>query len=518
MKQTLQLKLGQSLTMTPQLQQAIRLLQLSSLELQAEIQEILESNPLLEVTEDSNNDSGDSESGEVSANSENNDTSANDNRTDSSSDSEDFNENQVAAEAADRDIDNRSDMEDIPDDLPVDSSWEDTYDSYQPSRASSDEDQRNYEQPSSSGESLAQHLEWQLLLTPFSETDQAIATAIIDSIDHNGYLTTDLEEICDSLNKNADADEEKLELDEVESVLKRIQNFDPPGIGARDIRECMQLQLNACDPATPWLAEAKMVINDYFDLLANRDYTLIMRRMRIAEEQLQQVILLIQSLNPRPGSQITDDQPEYVIPDVFVRKVKGIWRVELNPEVTPRLSINSLYAGMAQGSNNSSSDTSFLKNHLQEARWFLKSLKSRNETLLKVAKCIVERQRAFLEYGDEAMKPLVMHDVAEVVDMHESTISRVTTKKYMHTPRGIYELKYFFSSHVSTANGGECSATAIRAMLKKLIAAEEASKPLSDNKLASLLAKQGINVARRTVAKYREAMAIPPSNERKRLM
>ena len=192
--------------------------------------------------------------------------------------------------------------------------------------------------------------------------------------------------------------------------------------------------------------------------------------------------------------------------------------MELNPEVTPKLSINSLYAGMAQGSNNSSSDTSFLKNHLQEARWFLKSLKSRNETLLKVATCIVERQRAFLEYGDEAMKPLVMHDVAEVVSMHESTISRVTTKKYMHTPRGIYELKYFFSSHVSTASGGECSATAIRAMLKKLIASEEASKPLSDNKLANMLAKQGINVARRTVAKYREAMAIPPSNERKRLM
>ncbi|KPJ93910.1 MAG: RNA polymerase sigma-54 factor [Gammaproteobacteria bacterium SG8_15] len=516
MKQTLQLKLGQSLTMTPQLQQAIRLLQLSSLELQAEIQEILESNPLLEITEDNNNDGGDNASGENAASSDNSDKAVNENRTDSNN-ADEINDNQLSAEAGERDVDNRS--EDIPDDLPVDSSWEDTYDSYQPSRASSDDpDQRNYEQPASIGESLAHHLEWQLLLTPFSETDQAIATAIIDSIDHNGYLATSLEDICDSLNENSDAEEDKVELDEVESVLKRIQNFDPPGVGARDIRECMQLQLNVCDPATPWLAEAKTVVNDYFDLLANRDYTLIMRRMRISEEQLQQIIMLIQSLNPRPGSQITDSQPEYIIPDVFVRKVKGIWRVELNPEVTPRLSINSLYAGMAQGSNNSSSDTSFLKNHLQEARWFLKSLKSRNETLLKVAKCIVERQRAFLEYGDEAMKPLVMHDVAEVVDMHESTISRVTTKKYMHTPRGIYELKYFFSSHVSTANGGECSATAIRAMLKKLIAAEEASKPLSDNKLASLLAKQGINVARRTVAKYREAMAIPPSNERKRLM
>ncbi|WP_455218845.1 RNA polymerase factor sigma-54, partial [Kaarinaea lacus] len=411
-----------------------------------------------------------------------------------------------------------SDVSDIPDDLPVDSNWEDTYD-YAPSRASSDDsEQRNYEQSGNVSESLAQHLEWQLLLTPFSETDEAIATAIIDSIDHNGYLSTPLEDICSSLNENNEVDEEPIEIDEVESVLKRIQNFDPPGVGARDIQECMLIQLNVLDPQIPWLEEAKNIVNEHFEILANRDYNLLMRRTRLSEEQLQKTIGLIQSLNPRPGAQITDSQPEYIIPDVFVRKVKGKWRVELNPEVTPKLSINSLYAGMAQGSSNSSSDTSFLKNHLQEARWFLKSLKSRNETLLKVASCIVERQRAFLEYGDEAMKPLVMHDVAEVVQMHESTISRVTTKKYMHTPRGIYELKYFFSSHVSTASGGECSATAIRAMLKKLIASEEANKPLSDNKLANLLAKQGINVARRTVAKYREAMAIPPSNERKRLM
>jgi RNA polymerase sigma-54 factor len=508
MKQTLQLKLGQSLTMTPQLQQAIRLLQLSSLELQAEIQEILESNPLLEVTEETNNENDASDSNnELASQSNNNETgdSAKEARNDS----------------GDQEIGNNQDMDGMPDDLPVDSSWEDTYESYLPSRAASseDSDQRNYEQPSSSGESLAQHLEWQMMMTPFSETDQAIATAIIDSIDHNGYLSSTLEEICDSLNENAEADEEKIEIDEVESVLKRVQNFDPPGVGARDIRECMQLQIKTLDPETPWLKEAKQIIDEYFELLANRDYTLLMRRLRLNENQLQQAISIIQSLTPRPGSQITDSQPEYIIPDVFVRKVKGVWRVELNPDITPRLSINSLYAGMAQGNNNSNSgDISFLKNHLQEARWFLKSLKSRNETLLKVASCIVERQRAFLEYGDEAMKPLVMHDVAEAVEMHESTISRVTTKKYMHTPRGIYELKYFFSSHVSTTGGGECSATAIRAMLRKLIAGEEANKPLSDNKLANLLAKQGINVARRTVAKYREAMAIPPSNERKRLM
>jgi len=518
MKQSLQLKLGQSLTMTPQLQQAIRLLQLSSLELQTEIQEILESNPLLEVNEDS--DADDSGSGEqINASDEStNNTNQENNLENSANNNDDYAESVEVAGSGEGDIDTSSDVTDIPDDLPVDSNWEDTFD-YAPSRASGDDtDQRNYEQSSNAGESLAQHLDWQLLLTPFSETDQAIATAIIDSIDHNGYLSSSLEEICASLNENPEIDEEPVEIDEVESVLKRIQNFDPPGVGARDIQECMQIQLNALDPDTPWLEQAKNIVSEHFEVLANRDYNLLMRRARLTEEQLQNTITLIQSLNPRPGSQITDSQPEYIIPDVFVRKVKGTWRVELNPEVTPKLSINSLYAGMAQGSSNSSSDTSFLKNHLQEARWFLKSLKSRNETLLKVASCIVERQRAFLEYGDEAMKPLVMHDVAEVVQMHESTISRVTTKKYMHTPRGIYELKYFFSSHVSTASGGECSATAIRAMLKKLIASEEANKPLSDNKLANLLAKQGINVARRTVAKYREAMAIPPSNERKRLM
>ena len=520
MKQTLQLKLGQSLTMTPQLQQAIRLLQLSSLELQSEIQEILESNPLLDSGEDG--ESEESANAEKSAEAQDSNTTSDENKDtgleSATNNNEDYNESQEAAGSGEGDIDTSSDVSDIPDDLPVDSNWEDTYD-YAPSRASSDDsDQRNYEQSGNVGESLAQHLEWQMRLTPFSEMDEAIATAIIDSIDHNGYLATTVEEICASLNENPELDEELVEEDEVESVLKRIQNFDPPGVGARDIRECMQLQLNILDSETPWLEEAKSIVNDHFDILANRDYNLLMRRMRLSEDQLQSTITLIQSLNPRPGSQITDSQPEYIIPDVFVRKVKGTWRVELNPEVTPKLSINSLYAGMAQGSSGSSSDTSFLKNHLQEARWFLKSLKSRNETLLKVATCIVDRQRAFLEYGDEAMKPLVMHDVAEVVEMHESTISRVTTKKYMHTPRGIYELKYFFSSHVSTASGGECSATAIRAMLKKLIAAEEANKPLSDNKLANMLAQQGINVARRTVAKYREAMAIPPSNERKRLM
>jgi RNA polymerase sigma-54 factor len=509
MKQTLQLKLGQTLTMTPQLQQAIRLLQLSSLELQTEIQEILETNPMLEASEDSSqNDSSDDQDSEQQAADSNEAANDADKISSSSSDNEELT---TRSENSERELDS-SQQDDIPDDLPVDSDWEDTYDSYASSKGSDNEDTRGLEQPASSGESLSEHLMWQMQMTPFSDTDMVIATAIIDSIAESGFLSGSLEDIYDSLK-----DELDIELDEVESVLRRVQSFDPPGVGARDLQESMKIQLSYCDPETPWLEEARRVVNDYFELLAKREFNVLMRRMKLSQQDLQHVISLIQSLTPRPGSQISNNQTEYVVPDVFVRKVKGQWKVELNPEVTPRLSINSLYAGMAQ-KNSSSSDTAYMKNHLQEARWFLKSLKSRNETLLKVAKCIVDRQRDFLEEGDEAMKPLVMHDVAEVVNMHESTISRVTTKKYMHTPRGIYELKYFFSSHVSTASGGECSATAIRAMLKKLIAAEEANKPLSDNKLAIMLGKQGINVARRTVAKYREAMQIPPSNERKRLV
>ena len=499
MKQSLQLKLGQSLTMTPQLQQAIRLLQLSSLELQTEIQEILETNPMLETADEAAEQEQAVSDKEKEKNSE------------SGSDSD-----STSMESADSNNDSREtdvgiNSDDLPNELPTDSSWEDTYDNYMPTTRSAEGENRAYEQADHSDESLLEHLMWQMELTPFSDTDRLIATAIIDSIDQDGYLSSTLEDIHQGLL----SDDPEIEMDEVESVLIRVQNFDPPGIAARDLRENMQLQLNYLDPETPHLENAKRVVYDFFDLLANRDFNLLLRRMKVSETELQQAIGLIQSLTPRPGSQISNSQPEYIVPDVFVRKVKGKWKVDLNPDVTPRLAINSMYAGMASGNN---STGNYLKNHLQEARWFLKSLKSRNETLLKVATCIVERQRAFLDYGDEAMKPLVMHDVAEVVEMHESTISRVTTKKYMHTPRGIYELKYFFSSHVSTASGGECSATAIRAMLKKLIAAEQHNKPLSDNKLATMLSKQGINVARRTVAKYREAMSIPPSNERKRMV
>lgn len=491
MKQTLQLKLGQHLTMTPQLQQAIRLLQLSTLELQTEIQEALETNPMLEISEESSAESTEER------------------REDTSGERSET----ISSESEPQDIDAReldSQENEIPSDLPTDSDWEDTFDTYTPVTKSTDSDLSGYEQ-ADSNESLHDHLLWQLNLSTCSETDRAIATAIIDAVNEDGYLGTTLEELHSSL-----TDSDDIELDEVEAVLHRVQDFDPPGIAARDLRECMLIQLRYYDEETPWLNEAREIIDKHFDLLAKREYQNVMRRMKLTEQNMQEIVQFIQGLNPRPGGQITHKQPEYIIPDVFVKKIKGKWRVDLNPDVTPNIGINSLYAKLA--SKNNGKDAAFLKNSLQEARWFIKSLKSRNETLLKVATSIVERQRGFLEYGEEAMKPMVMHDIAEAVEMHESTISRVTTKKYMHTPRGIFELKYFFSSHVSTVTGGECSATAIRAILKKLIAAEIPNKPLSDNKLAALLAEQGINVARRTVAKYREAMSIAPSNERKRLV
>ncbi len=507
MKQTLQLKLGQHLTMTPQLQQAIRLLQLSTLELQTEIQEALESNPMLEVTEETtterrendNNERGDGQTNST---------------TDAVSGGEASGEGRENVDVADRAVDKQE--QEIPTDLPTDSDWEDSYtdtyvDSYSSVSRNNEGENLDYEQADGSSESLQDHLLWQLNLSSCSETDQAIATTIIDAIDDDGYLRTSLEELHQTLAEGND-----IELDEIEAVLHRVQDFDPPGIAARDLRECMLIQFKYYDLETPWLAEAKVLLNMHFDALAKREYPLIMRRMKLTETQMQHVVQLLQSLNPRPGGHITGSKPEYIIPDVFVKKVKGQWRVELNPDITPKIGINSLYAKMAQ--RNNSKDAVFLKNNLQEARWFIKSLRSRNETLLKVATTIVDRQRGFFDYGEEAMKPMVMHDIAEIVEMHESTISRVTTKKYMHTPRGIFELKFFFSSHVGTAAGGECSATAIRAILKKLIAAEKPGKPLSDNKLAGLLGDQGINVARRTVAKYREAMSIAPSNERKRLV
>lgn len=506
MKASLQLKLGQQLTMTPQLQQAIRLLQLSTLDLQQEIQQALESNPMLENSEE---EEGSDNSADSESNADN--TEAKDQDDDRSQQ-----EDTSWDEPGDDQEWSADNQQDIPDDLPVDTAWDDIYQSA-PAASSrgDDEDDTDFESRNSPTETLQDHLLWQLNLTPMSDRDRAIAHALLDSVDTRGYLVTSLEDIHTGLLD--ETDEDPLEMDEVEAVLRRLQHFDPPGVFARDLQECLLIQLNQLPAETPWLPQARLVVSHYINLLGNRDYAQLLRRSRLTEEQLKAVLALIQTLNPRPGDTLDQAEPDYVVPDVVVSKSKGRWRVELNPEIAPRIRVNASYAALIRRADNSTENT-YLRDQLQEAKWFIKSLQSRNETLLKVATRIVEHQQGFLDHGEEAMKPLILSDIAQAVGMHESTISRVTTQKYMHTPRGIFELKYFFSSHVSTNEGGECSSTAIRAMIKKLVAAETPKKPLSDSKIAALLGDQGINVARRTVAKYREAMHIPPSNERKRLV
>lgn len=505
MKQSLQLKIGQQLTMTPQLQQAIRLLQLSTLDLQQEIQQALESNPLLEVSEEDNDLPGSDDGSTENDNSERADAS--------NSDSSDTSEREESYEDSAED----SWSDDIPSELTTDSSWDDTFQATPASSAPARDDDWEPGDNDTRDETLQDHLIWQLNLTPMSDNDRLVAEAIIDGIEPDGYLTLTTEELLEQFQQQQPDAFGEADLDEIEAVLHRVQQFDPPGVAARDLSECLAIQLRQLDPDTPWLNEALKLVEEYLQLLGNHDYKTLLRRMRVREDQLQAIIRLIQSLNPKPGAMINPSQSEYVIPDVVVTKVKGEWVVNLNPDAAPKLRINAQYADLIRRADNSA-DNNFLKNHLQEARWFLKSLLSRNDTLLKVATEIVARQSDFLEHGEEAMKPMVLHDIAEAVGMHESTISRVTTQKYMHTPRGIFELKYFFSSHVSTSDGGAASSTAIRALIKKLVAAENPAKPLSDNKIAQLLDEQGINVARRTIAKYREAMAIPPSNERKRLV
>jgi RNA polymerase sigma-54 factor len=509
MKQSLQIKMGQSLAMTPQLQQAIKLLQLSTLELQTEIQSALESNPMLEMQ--------DEEGGEPrEADLANESKETREANRDAEKAAEE--QKQTAGELELVGENSSASDEILPEDLPVDSVWDDIYDSATPSSpgSSNDGESRDFTEFHNAGiASIQDHLNEQIRFAPLSERDQEIAETIIDAIDNNGYLIDDVDVLIDGLNRDITDPEQLYVVDEFETVLHLVQHLDPAGCGARDASECMSIQLSQL-PESDEVTHAMIIVKNHLDLLAAHDFARLRRLIKVNDEQLQRAITLIRSLNPRPGRQLVNDHDQYIVPDVFVKKIKGVWRVELNPDIAPKLGINALYAGMVKRADKSE-DNNFMRNHLQEARWFIKSLQSRNETLLRVATAIVERQRSFLEYGDEAMKPLVLRDIAEQLSLHESTISRVTTHKYIHTPRGIFEFKYFFSSHVSTANGGECSATAIRAMIKKFIAAEDATKPLSDSKIATTLVAEGIQVARRTVAKYRESMAIPPSNERKRL-
>ncbi len=484
LKPSLQLRVGQSLSMTPQLQQAIKLLQLSSLELQQEIQQIFETNPMLERDEESapNNQEAPEKTEDASS-----------------------------TLPAEQDI--TSTKEQISDELPIDSNWDDIYQASNVYSEAPKEPSRDvYENESGASNSLQEHLLQQIELINLSDVDHVIGMTLIDEIDNDGYLADNVTNIHEGLVETFP----ELELDEVEAVLHLIQHLDPIGTGAKDLSDCLGIQLRILPTDTPYLEQAIEVVKNYITALGTRNTKLIQRRMDLSEAELQAIIELIQSLNPRPGAQISSNNTEYVVPDVSAVRRGNSWRVELNIDTAPKLRINNTYADLIKRAD-SSADNNYMRTQLQEARWFIKSLHSRNETLLRVATSIIEHQRKFLNYGPEAMKPLVLRDIAEKLELHESTVSRVTTNKYMHTPRGIFEFKYFFSSHVGTSDGGVCSATAIRAMIKKLIEEENNAKPLSDSKIAKLLDEKGINVARRTVAKYREAMSIPPSNERKQL-
>lgn len=478
MKHSLELKLSQHLTMTPQLQQSIRLLQLSTLDLQQEIQTMLDSNPLLEEQEVAH---------------------ASPEAEEPSQPNIEFDPEAVLT---------FSDDSPMPDELPVDSGWEDVYDmgSAGLAQPSADEDLPDFEARNSTPQTLNDYLLWQMRLGYFNEQDRRVAEMLIDSIDECGYLRASLAEVAEILS---------LEEADVALVLKRIQQFDPPGVAARDLGECLLLQLDALGVQDDGVMLARTICCQHLDLLAKHDYAQLRSTLGVDDETLKAVVRLVSALNPRPGEGLNEGPQEYVVPDVIVRKMGRGWRVELNPEIAPRLRINKQYARMADKGR--SVTNKYIQEHLNEARWFIKSLQNRQETVLKVASAIVERQRPFFERGPEAMRPMVLRDIAEAVEMHESTVSRVTNQKYMLTPRGLLEFKYFFSSHVSTDTGGTASATAIRALIGKLVAAEPAHKPLSDGIIADILGEQGIQIARRTVAKYRESLNIAPSSQRKRL-
>jgi RNA polymerase sigma-54 factor len=490
MKQSLALRTGLSLTMTPALQQAIRLLQLSSLDLQQEIRQALESNVMLEADGEEGSEGGEEAVAEA---------------TESAAEAE------RAEHAGESSLD-LSQPKEIPEEMPVDADWGDIYDSPASGSGSGsgdDDGLHDYLQANLHGSaSLREHLVWQASIAPFDPVEAEIALHLVDAVNDDGYL-----EDWDGLSARL-AEALQVPPQKIEQVLKAVQDFDPPGVAARDLAECLRLQLDQYPAKTPGLAEALQVLDAPMALLARRDEAQLAKATGLDVESIRAALVLIQSLQPHPGRPYQAHESEYVAPDVFVAKHQGRWRVALNPEHTPRLRINSYYQGMIKRAD-TSRDQLTLKQHLQEARYFINSLEARNETLLKVAQCIIEEQRAFLEYGEEAMRPLVLRDVAERLGVHESTVSRATANKYMLTPRGLYELKFFFSSHVQTTEGGTCSATAIQAMIKRLIAQEDAAKPLSDSTLAEMLLKEGIQVARRTVAKYREALRIPPSHERR---
>jgi RNA polymerase sigma-54 factor len=473
MKPSLQLRIGQQLTMTPQLQQAIRLLQLPTLELQAQVQQALESNVLLEAEDDL----------EAAASYE---------------------------QLVEAEQNNPSDENDGPATEPeavveIGEEWGEPNASVSetPWTRSGDGE---LELEDESGRSLQDHLLWQLELAHLPPEKVVIGRAVIDAINDDGYLTESTDAIIEAIAGEVPADTAA-----VEAVLRIVQQFDPAGVGARSVAECIELQLGQLDPGTPGLESARTLARHHLELVASQQFSLLQRQMHCSTAELELALALVRSCHPRPGAGMQDVRTEYVVPDVYVRRTPQGWAVELNASALPRVRLNESYAGMITRAP----DHAVLRTQLQEARWLLRSLEIRNDTMLRVARTIVERQLAFLDSGEESMQPMILRDVAEAVEMHESTISRVTTGKYMHTPRGVYEFRYFFSSQVPGDDGAGVSSTAIRAKIRKLIAQEPPDHPLSDHQIAGMLSGDGIQVARRTVAKYREALGIPPSSERR---
>jgi RNA polymerase sigma-54 factor len=477
MKHSLQLKLGQHLTLTPQLQQSIRLLQLSTLELNQELEQMLQDNPLLEREDED-------EAGFATA---------------------DAPAHTAEAEAQSTETPQPETAESEPATSLDDADWNDY------SSAGNDDEDNDYAQGSIAGASLREHLLNQLIVSPLTLRDRTLVAALIDDLDDAGFLTQPLADITASLQTELD----ELEPEEVETALKHLQNMDPTGVGARNLAECLTLQLRALPPTTPARDDAMRLTTHYLDLLAARDVGKLKKMLGIDDPALRAARTLILSLNPRPGAAFSTDETHYVIPDVYVRKIKGMWIASLNPDAMPKLRVNRVYADIL--SRHREGGGGQLSTQLQEARWLIKNVQQRFDTILRVSQAIVDRQKHFFEHGEVAMRPLVLREIADAVELHESTISRVTTQKYMMTSRGLYELKYFFGSHVATDNGGACSSTAIRALIKQLVAAESGKKPLSDGQLAEVLGQQGIVVARRTVAKYRESLQIPPANMRRAL-
>jgi RNA polymerase sigma-54 factor len=479
MKPALQFRLNQQLTLTPQLQQAIRLLQLSQLELEAELRQIAEGNPLLEFEEEA---------------------------TPGETEQDDFDAATAEAPSVDHDAEEGVDWAeaDTPAEKPIDFSFGSTGSSTAGNRGDDD-----FEPQNAAPETLQEHLLWQLNLTPLDARQRLIAAIIIDALNADGYLSEGIEGVLAALPADMEAG-----IDDVEAVRRQLQRFDPTGVASLDLRDCLRVQLEQFDAGTPQRELALRIVVGELELLARNDIAKLARKLHVDEEDVAAAALMIRSLDPRPGAALDATPVEYVAPDVYAFKEGNRWKVSLNPDCQPRLGLNQHYCSLIAQARGE--DASWMRGQLQEARWLIKSLESRAETLLKVADAIVRRQSAFLDYGPEAMHPLVLREVAEEVGMHESTISRVTTRKYIRTPRGTFELKYFFSSGVSTEDGGGASATAIQAMIRKLVDAEDIRKPLSDQALAEELNRKGIQVARRTVAKYREALRIPSSSERQR--